>query len=277
MLDKLLEAGLVLAIVIGGYWAMYAGAYYGAYAVLWLRDYMFPRQEMVLREHQTKRTKVKPASAKSRIGTVLLITITAGLVGAVVWYTVAHAANLYVWVAAATLICVIIIFCARCVGEVNNMPTLTDAPISVGKRHRTTKDLRVWVYNYDRLTPTEEILPAGAMFQPWEPAHWRGEEVPITLGGGATEFDWGVTAANGHFLAWEDFFASCELAELGEVDMDQIDPKEYAEWLEEEYQRRLHMEEIARKLGTVGGKSHKVPKLNPDGSLAGPEEDDEQR
>ena len=66
------------------------------------------------------------------------------------------------------------------------------------------------VCDYDSMGVVNEVLAAGSVFQPWEPLdHWRGEKVPITLGGHDSEFDWGVTSAEGHFLHWEDFFSRC--------------------------------------------------------------------
>jgi len=90
------------------------------------------------------------------------------------------------------------------------MTTPSDHPIQVGRVHRKLVDVTMVVYDYDRVASRIEILPAGNLFQPWEPGHWRGEEVPITLGDRAREFDWGVTAGDGHFLRWDDFFCQCE-------------------------------------------------------------------
>jgi hypothetical protein len=88
--------------------------------------------------------------------------------------------------------------------------TPADAPIAVGRPHRAWRTLEVQLYEYDALGVTTAVLPAGKVFQPWEPLpHWRGERVPITLGDSATEFDWGVSSPTGHFLAWDDFFAWC--------------------------------------------------------------------
>lgn len=94
------------------------------------------------------------------------------------------------------------------------MSTPRDAPIPAGKRHRTRCDVEVLVHDYDKLGVKTRVLPAGSVFQPWEPLdHWRGQEVPITLGGEASGFDWGVTAWEGHFLRWDDFFSRCEPAD----------------------------------------------------------------
>jgi hypothetical protein len=49
--------------------------------------------------------------------------------------------------------------------------------------------------------------------------HRRGVDVPITLGDGATEFDWGVTAFLGHFLTWDDFFSKCAICEAQALDV----------------------------------------------------------
>jgi len=91
------------------------------------------------------------------------------------------------------------------------MLTPPDEPIEVGRVHRTLADVEMVVYDYDRIASRIEVLPAGSLFQPWEPVHWRGEEVPITLGDRASQFDWGVSAWDGHFLRWDDFFRRCEL------------------------------------------------------------------
>lgn len=70
------------------------------------------------------------------------------------------------------------------------------------------------VYDYDRLPFKSEVLPAGSVFQAWEPrAHWRGIKVPITLGDNHREFDWGVTSDKGHFMRWDDFFVYCVIEE----------------------------------------------------------------
>ena len=82
--------------------------------------------------------------------------------------------------------------------------------ILVGVPHRALSTLEVLVYDYDELGVDTMLLHKGDIFQPWEPRdHWRGEEVPITLGEGATQFDWGVTSIKGHFLRWDDFFERC--------------------------------------------------------------------
>ena len=84
--------------------------------------------------------------------------------------------------------------------------------IPAGKPHRTVCEIDVLLYDYDRLGVDVQGLPAGTVFQPWEPRdHWRGVEVPITLGSDAMEFDWGVTSFTGHFLRWDDFFTKCEM------------------------------------------------------------------
>lgn len=89
-----------------------------------------------------------------------------------------------------------------------------DAPILVGQPHCTRCDVTVTIYEYDSGVESL-VLPAGSRFQPWEPlAHWRGVKVPITLGEGATELDWDVTSAYGHFLMWDDFFFKCATCEL---------------------------------------------------------------
>ena len=65
------------------------------------------------------------------------------------------------------------------------------------------------VYDYCSTGVASEVLPAGSIFQPWEPLdHWRGEKVPITLGGQDSEFDWGATSAEGRFIQWDDFFSN---------------------------------------------------------------------
>jgi hypothetical protein len=90
---------------------------------------------------------------------------------------------------------------------------LTDMPIAIGSRHQTLCDIEMLVYDYDSLPVKPAVLPAGSIFQPWEPLdHWRGNRVPITLGDSAKEFDWGVSASEGHFLRWDDFFTKCSLA-----------------------------------------------------------------
>lgn len=90
--------------------------------------------------------------------------------------------------------------------------------IAVGRRHRALRDLEVIVLDYDSLIGERALLGAGELFQPWEPLeHWRGEKIPITLGGEHSRFDWGVTSAEGHFLRWDDFFLHCELAGDGSI------------------------------------------------------------
>src|SRR5688572_12747500 len=82
-----------------------------------------------------------------------------------------------------------------------------ERPILVGVPHRALSRIDVLMYDYDALGVRSTAFVAGDVFQPWEPRdHWRGEQVPITLGDGAHEFDWGVTSATGHFLRWDDFF-----------------------------------------------------------------------
>ena len=88
-------------------------------------------------------------------------------------------------------------------------------PFLVGRPHRTRRDVEMLVLDYDRGVATV-TLPAGSVFQPWRTEdHWRGVKIPITLGDGAPEFDWGVTSADGHFLRWEDFFDRCALVDQG--------------------------------------------------------------
>lgn len=90
------------------------------------------------------------------------------------------------------------------------MSTPAESPIPSGQLYRTLCDVEVLVYDYDRMPVQVEVLPAGSLFQPWEPLEqWQGVRVPITLGGEATGFDWGVTSGEGHFLRWEDFFTRC--------------------------------------------------------------------
>ena len=87
------------------------------------------------------------------------------------------------------------------------------AQIPFGKPHHTLCDLEILIYDYDAMGVKSKVLPAGSLFQPWEPLdHWRGSRIPITLGDGATAFDWGVTSYEGHFLKWEDF-RHCRLSE----------------------------------------------------------------
>jgi hypothetical protein len=89
-----------------------------------------------------------------------------------------------------------------------------DMLIPAGKPHRALCDVEVLVYDYDAMGVRTEVLPAGSIFQPWEPLeHWRGKKIPITIGGGATEFDWGVSSSEGHFLEWGDFFNRCRVDE----------------------------------------------------------------
>ena len=67
--------------------------------------------------------------------------------------------------------------------------------------------------DYDALSVGHRELAVGELFQPWVPMeHWRGDQVPITLGRVAERFDWGVTSGTGHFLAWDEFFEHSELA-----------------------------------------------------------------
>ena len=95
------------------------------------------------------------------------------------------------------------------------MSTIFNQPIPVGKPHCTVVELEVLIYDYDQMGVKSLILPVGTLFQPWQPLdHWRGQKIPITLGDGAKEFDWGVTAIEGHFLSWHDFFMYCQLAEV---------------------------------------------------------------
>lgn len=82
--------------------------------------------------------------------------------------------------------------------------------IPEGQRYRTLCDLEMQVHDYDQLGVQTEVLPAGSLFQPWDPQpHWHGEKVAITVGGGHVEFDWGVTSGEGHFLVWDDFWSRC--------------------------------------------------------------------
>jgi hypothetical protein len=90
----------------------------------------------------------------------------------------------------------------------------SDSPILIGIPHRALRDVEMLIYDYDQVAVQTALLSAGSIFQPWEPAeHWRGEKVPITLGSQNTEFDWGVSAGEGHFLRWDDFFSVCEPVE----------------------------------------------------------------
>lgn len=83
--------------------------------------------------------------------------------------------------------------------------------LAVGKPHVAMRDLEVRVLDYDSLGENTETLAAGSTFQPWAPEpHWHGDKVPITLGEGATCFDWGVSSFEGRFLAWADFFEHCQ-------------------------------------------------------------------
>ncbi len=85
-----------------------------------------------------------------------------------------------------------------------------NTPIPAGQLHRAFRPLEVLVYDYDELGVRTRVLPAGSVFQPWEPEpHWRGVKVPITLGAEAKGFDWGVTSPVGYFLSWRNFFSAC--------------------------------------------------------------------
>lgn len=85
-----------------------------------------------------------------------------------------------------------------------------DQPIRIGRPHRTFRAVELLIYDYDELGVRTRVLPAGSVFQPWEPeTHWRGVKVPVTLGDAATGFDWGATSAEGHFVSWHDFFTAC--------------------------------------------------------------------
>lgn len=96
----------------------------------------------------------------------------------------------------------------------NRMTAAIDAPIPVGQPHLSICDIEMLVYDYDRVSHEISVLPAGTIFQPWDgPDHWWGEEVPITLGDQAEEFDWGKTSWDGHFLRWGDFFSKCRLVQ----------------------------------------------------------------
>ena len=96
------------------------------------------------------------------------------------------------------------------------MSAAFDNSVPAGKRHRTLCEVDLLVYDYDQMAVKTVTLPAKSIFQPWEPHDdWRGEKVSITLGDLAWEFDWGVSAGEGHFLRWDDFFSNCELAEDG--------------------------------------------------------------
>jgi hypothetical protein len=91
------------------------------------------------------------------------------------------------------------------------MPYPSTSTISAGVPHRVRSPVEMLIYDYDSLPVEMRNLPAGAVFQPWEPElHLRGERVPITLGNHHSEFDWGVTSGQGHFLRWDDFFLLCE-------------------------------------------------------------------
>ena len=84
--------------------------------------------------------------------------------------------------------------------------------IPVGKPHRASCDLDMHVRDYDAMSVQIRVLGKGSIFQPWAPLDPspRGE-VPITLGEGATQFDWGVRSFEGHFLRREDFLHRCEM------------------------------------------------------------------
>lgn len=90
------------------------------------------------------------------------------------------------------------------------MSTPADHDIPAGARYRALSDVELLVKDYDDLQVATRVLVAGSLFQPWEPReHWRGRQVPITLGEGCERFDWGVTSPRGHFLSWNDFFSKC--------------------------------------------------------------------
>lgn len=87
-----------------------------------------------------------------------------------------------------------------------------DMLIPTGKSHRALCDIELLVYDYDTMGVQSKVLTAGSIFQPWEPLErWRGIKIPITLGEGAAEFDWGISSYEGHFLKWSDFFSRCRL------------------------------------------------------------------
>ena len=86
----------------------------------------------------------------------------------------------------------------------------SDDEIPAGELHRALRDVELRRHDYEQGNVETRLLPAGSIFQPWEPReHWRGVGVPITLGGDHAEFDWGVTSPAGHFLAWDDFLLKC--------------------------------------------------------------------
>lgn len=95
-----------------------------------------------------------------------------------------------------------------------------DQPVPIGKVHVTRCDIDMIVRDYDKLGSPTTLLCAGSVFQPWDPGHSAGSEVPITLGDQASQFDWGMTDEvsgtfgwDGHLLAWDDFFTKCRLLE----------------------------------------------------------------
>lgn len=81
-----------------------------------------------------------------------------------------------------------------------------------GVPHRALQVMEVLLYEYDELGLSRRLLQPATMFQPWPPlALWRGHHVPVTLGGGSRQFEWGRHAPTAHFLRDDDFFERCAM------------------------------------------------------------------
>ena len=89
--------------------------------------------------------------------------------------------------------------------------------VRVGIPHVVVRDIDVAVYDYDRVGAECGVLSVGTVFQPWLPNESSREDVPITLGDQALEFDWGKTAWKGHYLSADDYFSSCRVKDANDT------------------------------------------------------------
>lgn len=90
------------------------------------------------------------------------------------------------------------------------MSGAAEAAVAYGVPHRAWCALVAWRFDWDELGVTRQVLPDGAVFQPWPPsAHAARQRVPISLGQGSAGHGWDAAHPAGLFLRLDDVRRCC--------------------------------------------------------------------
>lgn len=104
------------------------------------------------------------------------------------------------------------------------MSAPSDNQISFGKLHRALRDLPVMVRDYNTLVVEIAVLPRHTLLQPWPLLQQDCEtDIPITIGKGATEFNWDVATPTAYFLKRGDFIQGCQ--PVAPPTITEVDPR----------------------------------------------------